>query len=281
MTGSGAQLPLSSEAALGCRVPAVSRSTRSDCAARQAFFHPMAKIPPASSKEIRKEWDQRAQGNWRRFLWAEASDSEESFRAAGERDYQEHIQGFLAALRIDSKDLTALEIGAGAGRVSEFICRNFRGLVAVDISRAMLSIGRKRFQAENILWLCNDGKNLNAVVDASVDFIFSHVVFQHIPDAEGAAAYVREAARILKPGGWLVFQVMNQPHFRFGPWTVTLIVSRRFRVPRVRIYRTDPLEACPIRIGVLRKACRESDLEVYRILHRFTQNTWIWARKAV
>ena len=239
----------------------------------------MAKRSPDNSQSIRKEWDHRAQGDWRRFLWAEASDSEGSFRAAGERDYGRYVQPFLTTMGIDPKELTALEIGAGAGRVSEFICRNFRGLVAVDISRAMMSIGQKRFQAENILWLCNDGKNLKAVADASVDFIFSHVVFQHFPDAEGAAAYVREAARVLKAGGWFVFQVMNQPHFCIGPWTLTLIVSHRFHLPRVRIYRTDPLEACPIRIGVLRRACQESGLEIYRILHRFTQNTWIWARK--
>ena len=240
----------------------------------------MAKKPPTASQDVRKAWDHRAQGDWRRYLWAEASDSEESFRAAGERDYRKHVQEFLAALGLDPHELTALEIGAGAGRVSEFLCRNFRGLVAVDISRAMMSIGRKRFEAENILWLCNDGKDLGAMASASVDFIFSHVVFQHIPDAGRAAAYVREAGRVLKPGGWLVFQAMNQPHLRLGPWTLALIVSQRFHLPRVRIYWTDPLEACPVRIGVLRKACRESGLEVDRILHRFTQNTWIWARKA-
>jgi ubiquinone/menaquinone biosynthesis C-methylase UbiE len=239
----------------------------------------MAKILPTDSKDVRKEWDERAQGDWRHFLWAEASESEEAFRAAGERDYGRYVRSFLAARGIDPKGLTALEIGAGAGRVSEFLCQNFHGLLAIDISRAMMSIGQKRFQAENILWVCNDGKNLSAIAGASVDFIFSHVVFQHLPEAESTAAYVREAGRVLKPGGWFVFQVMNQPHFCFGPWTLTLIVSHRIRVPRVRIYRTNPLEACPVRIDVLRKACRESGLKINRILHRGTQNTWIWAHK--
>lgn len=240
----------------------------------------MSRILQTSCNEASKEWDDRAHGNWRRYIWAEASDTEESFRASGERDYKTYIHGFLSTQGLDPSALIALEIGAGVGRVSEFICRSFRALVAVDISRAMLSIGQKRLKAENILWLCNGGANLKAVADASVDFVFSHGVFQHIPDPEGVSAYVSEAARVLKAGGWFLFQVMNQPHLSIGPWKVALIVSHRLRFPRIRIYRTDALEACPIRIGILRKACKESSLEVDRILHRLTQDTWIWARKA-
>lgn len=232
-----------------------------------------------SSNEVRKQWDERARGDWKRHIWAEASDSEESFRASGERDYRKYVQGFLSAQETDPQKLIALEIGAGAGRMSEFLCRNFRELVAVDVSAEMLRIGRSRVGAENVLWLCNDGGSLNAIADASVDFVFSYSVFQHIPNAGRVAAYVREAARVLKAGGWFVFQVMNQPHLTFGPWKATVVVSHRLRVPHVRIYRSGEFEACPIRIGILRKACKESGLEVLRLLHRFTQNTWIWARK--
>ncbi|HUZ47628.1 MAG TPA: class I SAM-dependent methyltransferase [Terriglobia bacterium] len=240
----------------------------------------MPKMLTKSCRDIIKEWDERAQGDWRRSVWAEASESEEAFRASGERDYGRHIRPFLSAQGINPGKLVALEIGAGVGRMSEFLCRNFHRLVAVDASREMLRIGRKRIAGGKVLWLCNDGKTLNAVADASVDFIFSHSVFQHIPRAEDVAVYVREAARVLKPGGSLVFQVMNQPHFSVGPWKVTLIVSHRFHVPRVRIHRGGGLEVYPIRIGAIRKACGESGLEIACILHRFTQNTWIWARKA-
>jgi len=243
-------------------------------------FRPMSKITPTRSNDVRKAWDDRARGDWKRYIWAEASDSEESFRASGERDYRKYVRGFLSALGIDPKDQAALEIGAGAGRVSEFLARDFRRLIAVDASREMLRIGRKRVGANNALWLCNDGRSLKAVTDSSVDFVFSHSVFQQFPDLETVTDYIREAGRVLRAGGWFVFQVMNQPHLSYGAWKVTLIVSHRFRVPRIRIYRADALEACPIRIGVLRKACKESGLEVYRLLHRFTQNTWIWARKS-
>ena len=228
---------------------------------------------------MREEWNDRAQRNWRRAIWAEASDSEESFRASGARDYRKYVEPFLSLQGIDPSGLTALEIGAGVGRVSEFLCQNFRALVAVDISKAMLSIGRKRFKAENMLWLCNDGRTLKAVADASVDFVFSYGVFQQFPDPATTTGYLKEAGRVLKAGGWCVFQVMNQPHISIRRWRLALIISHRFRLPRIRIYRVGVFEACPIRMGILRKACKQSGLEVRFIRHRFTRNTWVWARK--
>lgn len=228
---------------------------------------------------MREDWDSCAQGQWRQYVWAEAADSEESFRASGERDYRRYVGKFLSELRIDPSNLVALEIGCGAGRVSEFFPRDFRGLVAVDVSREMLRIGKKRAPSSNVLWLCNDGISLGALDDDSVDFIFSLGVFQQIPDGATIADYVEEAGRVLKQRGWFIFQVMNHPHFSMGRWKISLFVSRRIHVPRLRIYRPDAIDAGPIRIGVIRKRCQSAGLQVVRILGRFTQNTWIWAQK--
>jgi len=230
-------------------------------------------------REMREGWDGGARGNWRRIIWAEASDSEDTFRASGERDYKKYVGGFLSALEIDPAEMVALEIGCGVGRVSDFLGHDFYRLVAVDVSREMLKIARQRVMAKDILWLCNDGISLGPIADHSVDFIFSFAVFQHIPDAASLAYYLEEAGRVLKPGGWFVFQVMNQPHVSVGPWTVSLFVSSRYHFPRLRIYKRHVLDASPIRMGTILRSCRNSGLEVVRILHRFTQNTWVWAQK--
>jgi SAM-dependent methyltransferase len=55
------------------------------------------------------------------------------------------------------------------------------------------------------------------VADASVDGCFSHVVFQHIPDPEITLNYVREMGRVLRPGGWALFQVSNDPKIHQPP----------------------------------------------------------------
>jgi SAM-dependent methyltransferase len=243
------------------------------------FKEPSADGKEQLKQEMRTKWDACAHGQWRRGIWAEASDSEEFFRASGKRDFNIYVGNFLSAMGIDPSKQVALEIGCGAGRVSEFMARDFRGLLALDISREMLKIGRTRVPADNVLWLCNDGLSLNAIGNDSVDFIFSFGVFQQIPDEATISGYVSEAARILKPRGWFVFQVMNQPHLSIGRWTTSLFVSARFHVPRIRIYKSDALDACPIRMGIVFRSCQNSGLEVVRVLHRFTQNTWIWARK--
>jgi SAM-dependent methyltransferase len=238
-----------------------------------------AKLKQQLIKEMRENWDVRARGQWRRSVWAEAGDSEESFRASGERDYRRYVGKFLSSVQVDHAKLVALEIGCGGGRISEFIARDFRGLLALDVSREMLKIARNRVPADNVVWLCNDGMSLNAIGDNSVDFIFSLGVFQQIPDAATVAGYIEEAGRSLKPRGWFVFQVMNHPHLSAGRWTASLFVSARFHVPRVRIYKPDVLDACPIRMGMVLRTCENSGLQVVRIFHRYTQNTWIWARK--
>lgn len=244
----------------------------------------MSKSHSATGKEqlkseMREEWDDCARGRWRHSIWAEASDSEESFRASGARDYKSYVAAFLQAMHIDPAKAVALEIGCGPGRVSEFFARDFHALIALDVSREMLKIGRKRVAAPNVLWLCNDGLSLGPMADNSVDFIFTLSVFQQIPDAAAIAGYVREAGRVLKPGGWFIFQVMNHPHLSLGPWTASFFLSRRFHVPRFRVYKPDALDAGPVRLGIIRTACAVSGLEVARVLHRWTQNTWIWARK--
>ena len=47
--------------------------------------------------------------------------------------------------------------------------------------------------------------------------MFSHVVFQHLPDPAITLGYVREMGRVLRPGGWAGFQVSNAPAIHRRP----------------------------------------------------------------
>ena len=51
------------------------------------------------------------------------------------------------------------------------------------------------------------GFDLRPLPDACFDLVFSYIVFQHIPSAAVIRSYVREAGRVLKPGGAFKFQV--------------------------------------------------------------------------
>jgi len=52
---------------------------------------------------------------------------------------------------------------------------------------------------------------LDAFGDASFDFVYSYVVFQHIPDKQVIRSYVRKARRGLRPGGVFKYLVKVEP----------------------------------------------------------------------
>ncbi|MDE2595548.1 MAG: class I SAM-dependent methyltransferase [Sphingomonadales bacterium] len=97
---------------------------------------------------------------------------------------------------------TVLEIGAGAGRMSNQLADHFAQVKAVDVSPGMLDFARKHVTKPNIEWILGDGLRLPAN-DASVQAVFSVHVFQHFNDVEAVRHNLLECVRILEPGGSL------------------------------------------------------------------------------
>jgi ubiquinone/menaquinone biosynthesis C-methylase UbiE len=58
---------------------------------------------------------------------------------------------------------------------------------------------------ENLDWVHNPQRGLPDIDDASIDFIYTRLVLQHISTA-AALGYLSEFARVLAPHGLLVFQ---------------------------------------------------------------------------
>lgn len=105
-----------------------------------------------------------------------------------------------------------LDLGCGTGRLLLPLAKLYPGMVfyGVDISTAMLRIVRTNATArhlENVRLSFVDGRHLPApLIDTSyVDAAYSMGVFQHL-SAETCAGYVREVARLLRPGGVFRFQ---------------------------------------------------------------------------
>ena len=55
------------------------------------------------------------------------------------------------------------------------------------------------------------GADLAPFADESFDFVYSYAVFQHIPSLDVVMNYLREARRVLKPGGLLRVQINGLP----------------------------------------------------------------------
>ena len=100
-----------------------------------------------------------------------------------------------------------LELGCGAGRMSRCFAGEFSRVVGFDVSAEMLNRARDlNGSCENITWTQGNGSDLSNVADCSVQFVFSYLVLQHLPNELLLHSYIREILRILAVGGLCLFQ---------------------------------------------------------------------------
>jgi SAM-dependent methyltransferase len=103
-----------------------------------------------------------------------------------------------------------VEIGCGVGRVTRALAGRGRSVKAFDVSEQMLHrAGQLNSGLDNVDWILGDGSSLQPLPGNSANVCFSHVVFQHIPDPQVTLGYVREMGRVLRGGGWAVFNISN------------------------------------------------------------------------
>ncbi|HUB79466.1 MAG TPA: class I SAM-dependent methyltransferase [Bryobacteraceae bacterium] len=168
---------------------------------------------PASqqAKRLQRFWDRRARTNARYFVATGKFDwSDEEFFASGVETVANHILSdmFNICQGKPPGEMRVLEIGCGAGRVTRALAGVFGEVHAVDVSGEMARLARVALTgAPNARVYHNNGLDLSVIPDLPFDFAFSTLVFQHIPSRAIVENYIREAARLLRPGALFKFQV--------------------------------------------------------------------------
>ncbi|MCP5110985.1 MAG: methyltransferase domain-containing protein [bacterium] len=170
-------------------------------------------IPYKLDRKMKREWDERARDNARHFVNTAQQDwSDEEFFASGRRTVENEIltdMGNICQGR-DPKQMTVLEIGCGAGRVTRALAEIFGTVYAVDISGEMVRQAREALSSfPHVHVEQNNGRDLSVLGELRVDFAFSTIVFQHIPSKEVIENYVCEVHRLLRPRGLFKFQVQG------------------------------------------------------------------------
>jgi ubiquinone/menaquinone biosynthesis C-methylase UbiE len=124
------------------------------------------------------------------------------FYETGRSDWEEFIRRWQ---RYGVERESCIEIGCGAGRLTRHIAGDFGEVYALDVAEGMINYAREHV-GPNVHLSVTDGVSL-PVPDHSVTAVFSVIVFLHFDRIEHAAAYFREMARALKPGGTIMIQM--------------------------------------------------------------------------
>ncbi len=143
------------------------------------------------------DWDERARQNALFYICKSAAESRAAFEESGRRELDELV---LRGISLPP-GATVVEIGCGIGRLARALAPRVGKVYAGDVSPEMLARARE-FCADrpNVELLRIDG-SLADVPPGVADLVYSHLVFQHVPRLKFIRAYLREAYRVLKPGG--------------------------------------------------------------------------------
>jgi SAM-dependent methyltransferase len=116
----------------------------------------------------------------------------------------------LEALVPLNRELRVATIGCGMGRIEKALAPHVHHVTAFDISDQMLARAKVYLDGvPNITFAHTDG-SLATLEAGSVDLVASFLVFQHAT-REATWRYLEEAARVLRHGGRLVFQLHCYP----------------------------------------------------------------------
>jgi ubiquinone/menaquinone biosynthesis C-methylase UbiE len=166
-------------------------------------------------ERMRQDWDNRARENARHYIATLKTNwTDEEFFESGATSIREFIEASLPEIcrGRPASELRMLEIGCGAGRMTRPLSSLFGQVDAVDISPEMIARAREAVRDRpNVRLYVNNGEDLAMFGDEQFDFVFSGVVFQHIPSRSVVENYIKESARVLRSGGVFRFQVQGHP----------------------------------------------------------------------
>jgi SAM-dependent methyltransferase len=161
---------------------------------------------------MRSFWDDRAREDALYFVdnrLAYGDADAEAFWSGGRDDLEKLLGVFDMTIEATH---TVVDIGCGVGRLTRAAAAQAAEVISLDVSEEMLARAEElNSDLDNVTWVHGDGRSLAGIADGVADACVSLVVFQHIPDPAITLGYIEEIGRVLRPGGWAVVQVSNDP----------------------------------------------------------------------
>lgn len=176
-----------------------------------------------------------------------------------------------------------VEIGCGSGRITRQLASHFRRVTAIDVSPAQLESARRLLgpEVDNVAFALVS-EPVFPLAEGGCDGVFCCEVFQHLDPASALGVYLREAHRVLGPGGTVCFQVpvrgVQPPSPLSSPVrNAVLRLLRRLGRRRMMIYRQ---YRAPLVFGLLTEAgFTEVEMRVFRAAEQDGFHAYFFGRK--
>jgi len=121
-----------------------------------------------------------------------------------ERSNLECNKSFIRKSKLFNESCKILEIGCGAGTMTSYLSSFGHDVIGTDVSKELLNYAKKTHQKCTFKFM--SGNKID-FPDNSFDRVVSFDVLEHIPDTN---MHLSEVYRILKPGGYYLFQTPNK-----------------------------------------------------------------------
>lgn len=167
--------------------------------------------------DISGDWDDRAKLDHTRAVLGRHLQNQE-FYSSGEADVANLVVPNLQRLGVDIGSSTVLELACGSGRMTSHLAAISSSVVAIDVSQTMIELAKDATEhASNVEFHQTDGYGIPNIPTGSVDVFCAMYVFNHMPTIEIVEQNLREAVRVLRPGGAFVIDISFQ---RDGWWKI-------------------------------------------------------------
>jgi 2-polyprenyl-3-methyl-5-hydroxy-6-metoxy-1,4-benzoquinol methylase len=161
--------------------------------------------------------------------------------------YRPHLEISLQLIEeaVANRDAHIIDVGAGESTlVDDLQARGYRNLYALDLSATALDVAKARLgaNASRINWLCGDVRTF-PFSSEQFDLWHDRAVFHFLTDPADRAAYVRQVARAVKPGGHVIVatfgpegptQCSGLDVMRYGPEALHDEFGSHFRLVKHR-----------------------------------------------
>jgi len=237
-------------------------------------------MEPDSTARMRTYWNERARRNAPWYVDTSLDYDRpdmDVFFTSGESIVVEALDGAPVA---PTHHRLAIEIGSGLGRLCRALADRFDAVLGLDISPEMVRQAQELVNHPRIQFQVSSGVGLDGVADASVDLVLSFTVFQHIPDREVIATYIREIGRVLAPGGLAAFQWNSGRHPHL--WILRGRVVRAWeRLAGKNQRDTNEAEflGSQVPVSTMRIWLRDAGLELIETRGDGSLWTWAWATR--